>query len=451
MRCPDVANVLEVEQLRVERADGFAVAVPRLALAAGAVAALHGPSGCGKSTLLRACFGLQHRDERVSGDVRFGGDDLRARSATERRRTLRNDVAFLMQDAQAALDPLWRIGPQIARATGKDRAAIVAMLERLEVAAPGELCDRFPHEVSGGQAQCALLAIAFLRSPALIVADEPSASLDRDSHDRHTAHLRELAANGSAVLVATHDHRLLRDLRAEVLSLQAGAFVPGLPLSPAWPRRRAGVDVGKTPVLAVRGVTVTNGAHVVLREVDFEVRRGEVIAIVGASGAGKTTLGRVLARHRRPDAGVVEVPPRRGAVQLVCQDAYASLTPGRTIRSLVDEARSPFVDVDAVARELRLADATLDRTADELSGGERRRAALLRAIAVHPDVLVLDEPTAGLDRASALAAMDLLLAMQRQRGLAIVVITHDADLAAAIADRVVTVSGGRLCEMSSER
>jgi len=443
-----VANVLELELLRVEREDGFAVVVPRLTLAAGAVAALHGPSGCGKSTLLRACFRLEHPNERVTGIARLGGASLREMDAGELRRTLRTDVAFLVQDAQAALDPLRRIGRQIADATGKDPAAIVAMLDRLDVQDPAGLCGRFPHEVSGGQAQCALLAIAFLRAPRLIVADEPSASLDRDSFARHVTHLRELAAGGSAVLVATHDHRLLRELEAEVLSLQAGAFVPGLPLSPAWPARRPCVDVGRTPVLAARGITVTNGGHEILRDVDFEVRRGEVVAIVGASGAGKTTLGRVLARHRRPDAGFVEVPPRRGAVQLVCQDAHGSLTPGRTIRSLVDEARSPFVDVDAVARELRLADAVLGRTVASLSGGERRRAALLRAVAVHPDVLVIDEPTSGLARASALAAMDLLLAMQRQRGLAIVVITHDADLAAAIADRVVTVSGGRLCETS---
>ena len=442
----NVANVLEIERLAVRRGDGFAVAVPRLSLDGGSVAALHGPSGCGKSTLLRACFGLHHDDENVSGAVRLDGEEVRGRKGEARRRLLRSDIAFLMQDAHAALDPLWPIGLQVQNATGAKSRAIVAVLQRLQVKRAAELCERLPHEVSGGQAQCALLAIAFLRAPSLVVADEPSASLDRDNYDQHVAHFRELAAAGSALLVATHDHRLLQDLRADVLSLQSGAFVPGLPLAPAWPKRQSGVDVGTAPVLSAKGITVTNGAQTVLRSVDLVVRRGEVVAIVGASGAGKTTLGRVLAGHRRPNAGTVSVPPRRGAVQLVCQDAYGSLTPGRTIRSLVDEARSPFVDVEAVARELRLQDAVLDRTADSLSGGERRRAALLRAIAVHPDVLVLDEPTAGLDRASALAAMDLLLAMQRQRGLAIVLITHDAELATAIADRVVTVSGGRLCE-----
>lgn len=441
-----VASLLEIERLTVQRADGWVATLPRLSLERGGVAALHGPSGAGKSTLLRACFGLL--DERVawSGAVRFAGTDVFAGDAASRRRLLREHVAFLLQDALAALDPLLPLGRQIERATGKPAAEVVAMLARLGSEDPEAVSRRLPCEVSGGEAQCALLAVAFLRAPSLVVADEPSASLDAATYGEHVAHLKGLVAAGSGVLVASHDARLLRDLGAEVLSLQNGAFLPGLPPAPAWPRRHHAVDVGMAPLVAAKGVTVMHGPVAVLREVDFVVRRGEVVAIVGASGTGKTTLGRVLAGHLRPSAGRVELPARRGAVQLVCQDAFGSLTPGRCIRSLVDEARSPFVDVAAVARELHLSDALLDRTAAELSGGERRRAALLRAIAVHPDVLVLDEPTAGLDRAASLAAIDLLLAMQRSRGLSIVVITHDFDLAHAIGDRIVTVARGRLCE-----
>ncbi len=443
VRCHGVVKLFEVERLGVHRRPAWSVQLPCLDLGPGEVAALYGPSGSGKSTLLAACFGLVDETAVVEGAVRWRGTDLVAADDARRRHVLRSEITFLMQDAANSLDPLERVGSQVSSATGRSHDDAVAALGELGLRDPEGVCRRFPHEISGGQAQCALLAIAFLRSPELVVADEPSAHLDGTTYTEHVEHLRALLARGSAVLVATHDQRLLRDLGARVFSQQGGAFVPGAASGPAWPRRRGGVEIGVVPLLTARGVTVKNGPVTVLEDVDFDVRRGEVVAIVGASGAGKTTLGRVLAGHRRPDRGTVDRPSRVGAVQLVCQDAQASLTPRRTIRSLVEEARSPFVDTASVARELNLADGVLDRSVHELSGGERRRAALLRAIAVHPDVVVLDEPTAGLDRGSALAVIDLLLAMQRQRGLAIVVVTHDVDLAEAIADRVVVVSGGR--------
>ncbi len=441
-----VQPILEVADFTVRRADGWSIGLPTMSLMAGAVAAIDGPSGCGKTTMLQALFGLlDHQHWTTSGRVLCQGREVAAMPPAARRHLLQNHLAILVQDAHSALDPLQAVGRQVAQATHRGEGDIVLMLQRLGVDEATALVRRLPHEISGGQAQRVLLAIAFLRAPALVVADEPSASLDGDSYAELRDHLRGLVAQGSAVLLATHDHRLLRDLDAAVHVVENGLFCPADPREMAWPARAGGDDIGQVPVLAARSVRVAFGPRLVLDRVDFQVCRGESVAIVGESGAGKTTLARVLAGHRRPDAGTVERPARAGAVQLVCQDAFGSLTPGRALRGLLAEAQAPFFDLGAAATTLRLEAALLDRPAARMSGGERRRAALLRAVAVQPDVMVLDEPTASLDRATAVGVMESLLRLQQSRSLALVVITHDLELAHAIAHRTITIRGGRLC------
>jgi peptide/nickel transport system ATP-binding protein len=437
--------VLEVRDLSIEAPGGFTVALPELRLARGEVAALYGPSGCGKSSVLAALFGLLLRPGWwVRGEVQCAGQPFAALTARQQQEWRRQQLAFLPQDAQSALDPLQRVGRQIRQATGKPLASVVAMLTRLGIADAKALACRLPHAISGGQAQRVLLAIGFLRQPALVVADEPSASLDGGSYAELVQHLRAFLAAGSAVLLATHDHRLLRDLSARVFRQQGNAFVPAALDELPWPRRPV-VDAGAVPVLQARGLRVAFGNRTVLDGVDLALQRGEVVGLVGESGAGKTTLVRVLAGHLRAGQGVVQRPARAAAVQLVCQDALASMTPGRTLESLLAEAKAPYFDAVVGANSVRLPPAILARSAEAMSGGERRRAAMLRALAVQPDVLMLDEPTASLDRPTAVAVVETLLQLQRDRGLTLLLVTHDEDLARAVADRVLRVEGGRLC------
>jgi len=441
-----VPHVLEVADFTVRRADGWSIGLPAITLARGGVAALYGPSGCGKTTLLEALFGVrEHEPCTTRGRVLFQGEAFAAMTTQQQRLLRRKDLAILMQGAQSALDPLQPVGRQIEQATQCRGAEVVSMLQRLGVADAATLVRRLPHEIAGGQAQRVLLAVAFLRQPALVIADEPSASLDGGSYAEMLAHLRGLVEHGCAVLLASHDDRLLRDLGAAVFALEDRDFRPSQLQQAPWPALAAGSERHDAPVLVAHSVRVAFGSRTVLDGVDFQLGRGEVVGIVGDSGAGKTTLARVLAGHLRPDAGAVERPPRRSAVQLVCQDAFASLTPGRTLRELLAEATAPSFDVAAAAAALRLPLAVLDRTAAQMSGGERRRAALLRALAVQPMALVLDEPTASLDRATAAAVVESMLVLQQSSGLAMVVITHDHELAQAMSHRVVTVAGGRLC------
>jgi peptide/nickel transport system ATP-binding protein len=434
---PATTPVLELRDLRVTRADGWSVALDELSLSAGGVGALVGPSGCGKTSLLLGWLGLT--GDAVSGACRVLGAAWPPAHTSAGRQMLAGPVTVLLQDARATFDPLARVGAQLLDLTGRKRAACQTALADLGLADPLRIFAAWPHQLSGGQAQRVLLAVAFLRAPRLLIADEPTAGLDGASIDDFTGGLEILrAAHGTAVLVSTHDLSLVEALGAALWRHDGARFVAAGHERAAWPA----ADFGTTGACLLRatGVRHAFGATGVLDGVDLELLRGEVVALVGSSGCGKTTLAQVLARQLTPDAGRIDGP--RGV--LLPQDALGSLTPGRSIRSLVAETAVDGFDLEVEAAAVGLPPASLDRTAARLSGGERRRAALLRALSVGPQLLILDEPTASLDYTAARAVMETVLAVQRRRGLTCLWITHDPDLAAAYAHRVLTLHGGRL-------
>lgn len=438
--------VLEVAEFCVRRGTDWSVTLPSMVLLRGEVAALYGPSGGGKTSLQRALFGLQDEGADAAGSVRFGGCAWGVLAPSERRRVLRDEVAFLVQGARAALDPLLTVAAQLTLATRAAPEAQLQALAELGVSAPQLVLQRHPHQLAGGEAQRVLLAMAFLRRPALVVADEPSADLDGKSRTELILHLRTLVQRGSAVLLATHDHHLLRELKAQVYALHAGRFVPGEFDAVSWPSAEQGSpSAAATPaVLHGRGLAARVSTRELFAGVELQLHAGETVALLGDSGAGKSTLARVLAGHVRQHAGTVQRPPRRAAVQLVCQDAFASLTPGRTLGSLCAETGAPAERVHALVRSLRLPMDALQRSREQLSGGECRRAAVVRALAVDPQVLLLDEPSNGLDRRSCAAMLELLLAEQQRRGLGLLLVTHDEELARHVAHRVLRLQDGEL-------
>jgi peptide/nickel transport system ATP-binding protein len=446
-----VAPVLEVDGFCVQRRGGPAWQLPDLRLLPGEVVALFGPSGSGKSTLLQALFGLfSPAAVDCRGRVAVLGRELAQLTPAGRRAMLQQGVVFLTQDAQQALDPLQPVGAQIAQASQCHLAAAFPVLAELGIAAPAALCERLPHAISGGEAQRVLLAIALLRRPALLVADEPGRSLDGLRLDRLRQHCQRLQAAGTGLLLASHDDSLLQQLGARLLVPVDGTFVPGTPGLPAWPVRARRADGAAGPVVLVcERLRCDHAGTPVLAGVDLTLRAGELVGLAGPSGAGKTTLLRLLAGHATAAAGTVQRPAGPRGLQYCHQDARASLTPGRRLGSLLDEARDPQFDLPRAMAALQFAPALLQRPIDQLSGGEQRRAALLRAFAVVPQVLLLDEPTAALDRRTAIGLLDALQGMQDAVGSAVLLASHDLEMLRSCADRVVELRAGKLWPIAS--
>ena len=473
---------LEVHGLRVLAADGAAL-VRGVSLAArpGVPLTLLGETGSGKSLVLAAAMGVLAPGLRAEGSVRLDGVELLGAPAPALRRLWGRRLALLPQEPWLALDPTMRALGQVAEVfrvvrglpRAEARAEAEALLAALGLADAGR---RFPFQLSGGMAQRVALAALRAADAPVLLADEPTKGLDAERRDEAALRLRQEADRGRTVLAVTHDVAVARALGGEAAVMLDGEVVerggaarvlsrPSHPYArrlfaaePAnWPPLPGPVGGSAgAPVAEGRGLAKGFAGRPVLRGADVAVRRGEVVAVLGPSGCGKTTLGDLLLGLLRPDSGKVrrmpDTPPWR--FQKLYQDPPSAFAPRLTMRrGLADLARRHDLGTgafDALFARLRLSPALLDRRPAELSGGELQRFALLRALALDPVFLFADEPTSRLDPVTQREVAALLRACAAERGLGVLLVTHDAALARKSAHRVLELRGGALHDAAEQ-
>ena len=488
--------LLQVRGLTVDvaTADGHRRVVDGVDLdvAAGTCLALVGPSGSGKTMTATAMLGLVPPSVTalVGGSARLGDQELLGRPERVLRGIRGAGVAYIPQDVGGSLDPLRRVGRQIERVTrlhttstrAQARARAVALLDLVGIQDPARVLRQRPGELSGGMRQRVLIAIALAGEPALLVADEPTSSLDTATSVQVVELLLRLRDRlGLALLVITHDLETALQMAETVCVLAAGRVVQSdtparLRAAPTHEVTRAllrAVDAQHPPqrrrprtptMLATTGLRVVyprrRGAAplVALAGLDLSLREGEVLGVVGRSGSGKSSLCRALAGVEPHARGRVlldgaPVTPGHGLVQLVFQDPTAALDQRQRGRNAVAEAlRLTHHGTGDVRGE---AGALLERvglTAEhgarrpwQLSGGERQRLVIARALAAHPRLLVLDEPVSSLDLIHRAEVIGVLLAL-REEGLTMVVVSHDLAVIQTLCDRVLVVENGEAVE-----
>ena len=492
--------VIEIRDLRIEaKANDQWSQIVRgvsLTIGKGEVLGLVGESGAGKSTIGLAALGYLRPGARATGgSVRLMGTDLLTIPEEERRPLRGTKVAYVAQSAQAAFNPVHRLMDQITM-VAVDRGGLtreeaakraVDLFTALQLPDPQNFGARYPHQVSGGQLQRAMVAMAMICNPALIVFDEPTTALDVTTQVEVLISIRKVIEEfGVAAIYITHDLAVVAQIAHRVAVLRYGEVVEGAPITaimdhPQHPYTQSlwavhempvtpagGHEARGKPLLSVSGLAARYGEFEVLSDINLEIGRGETVALVGESGSGKSTLGRVITGLKAPSKGeaVFEGQPlpeklrhRRldllRRIQIIYQSADTALNPRQTVRNIIGRPLSLYQGLRGAAREARLIEllrlgglnaSHASRTPGQLSGGQKQRVAIARALAAGPELIICDEITSALDKVVQAEVLRMLIGLQERLGISYLFITHDIEVVRAIADRVVVMQHGRIVE-----
>ncbi|MCL3860814.1 ABC transporter ATP-binding protein [Actinotalea sp. K2] len=437
-----------------------------------------GESGSGKSLLAHAAMGTLAAGLDAHGSMTVDGVRHDVADQVSRRPLWGRTLALLPQEPVLALDPTMRARDVVAEGAPtfrRDRrAARRTALERLSGIGVGHAAGAYPHQLSGGMAQRVAFAAATVGDAPVLVADEPSKGLDPVARADLAELLRSHVRDGGALLTITHDLDLARALGGDVLVMRDAEILERGPVeqvltSPVhpytqrllaaepsrwtkgWMRTAAPQDDGRTLLVRADGVARVLGGRRLFDDLTVELRAGDRVALTGPSGSGKTTLGRVLLRQHPVDAGRVHHTGLgrtrgRAPVQQLHQDPTQSFPARVPLRvALGDAVRRHRLDpmrLTELLGTLRLDGALLERRPGAVSGGELQRLAIIRAMLLHPRLLLADEPTSRLDLLTQEDTLDALMTQVEAHGTALLMVTHDVALADVVADRSVALASG---------
>jgi len=499
MSADDNDAILKVENLTVALPKGadrpFAVKGVSFDLHPREILCIVGESGSGKSVLSSALMGAVPDGLKVAGGkVMLGQTDLVPLSERKFRAIRGRDIAMIFQEPIASLNPAMTVTAQIeevfelhADFNAAERAKRArALIESMHLPNPDRILKAYPHELSGGQCQRVVIAMALAMSPRVLIADEPTTALDVTTQAqvlKLVAELRDMRGHG--ILFITHDFGVVADIADRVAVMRHGEIVEigeakqvlTAPVHPYTKELIAAVPSLKPhqrpasapaePVLSVHDLHHSYAHLPVLKNIELSLAPGRVLSIVGESGCGKSTLAKAIIRLIEPKGGrvvvagadILDLAPaplraRRRSIQMIFQDPFGSLNPRRRVGPMIARAAGlaglGSGDARRRAEELLelvgLQKSAYWRKPSAFSGGQRQRIGIARALAMRPDVLIADESVSALDVSVQAQVLKLLRDLQERLQLAIVFITHDLRVAAQISDEIIVMQKGEIVE-----
>jgi len=493
---PKGGNLLEIRDLRIY---GFSndvwhkiVKGVDLTVKRGEIVGLIGESGAGKSSLGLAAMGYAKPGCKiVGGQILFDGEDLVGCSEKRLRELRGNRIAYVAQSAAAAFNPAKRLIAQTieaavrkgVRSRAEAEADAVELYRQLQLPNPETIGYRYPHQVSGGQLQRIMTAMAMICKPDLIIFDEPTTALDVTTQVDVLASIRTLVErHNTAALYITHDLAVVAQMADRINVLRHGRTVEestteamiGDPKEDYTKSLWAVRNLYKEPeerddvLLRVKNLSASYGTHKVLHDINAEFPKGRTVCLVGESGSGKSTLARSIAGLLPPTEGSVVYGGKAlpgtlehrdrsllKKIQFVHQIPDTALNPRHTVGEVLSRSLKLFKNLSGAALvdetvkllgRIELDESFYDRLPSELSGGQKQRICIARALAADPELIICDEVTSALDQVVQEGILKLLGDLQRQYGVTYMFITHDINTVRAIADEVIVMKAGKVVD-----
>jgi len=496
--------LLEMRDLRIDgmRDDQWHEIVKGidLTLHRGEVLGLIGESGAGKSTLGIAAMGYVKPGCRFSGgSITFDGIDMLAASEGKKQALRGMRIAYVAQSAAASFNPAHKLIDQFAEIPVQHHKSNKAdayadakdLYGKLMLPDPDHIGFRYPHQVSGGQLQRAMTAMAMSCRPDLIIFDEPTTALDVTTQVEVLVTMKDIVEKfNTAAIYITHDLAVVAQMADRIMVLRHGELVEEAPTrimlanpkqdytKSLWAVRSfrktpTPPSTDAQPIISVQHVTAAYGMLDILHDISFDLHRGKTVSVVGESGSGKSTTARVITGLLPPRLGQVlfqgkALPPdyrnrskdQLRQVQMIYQMADTAINPRQRIRDIIGRPLAFYLGLDSKQVEARTRELLdmielspnqfIDRFPSELSGGQKQRVCIARALAAEPQCIICDEVTSALDQLVAEGILRLLDRLQRELNLAYMFITHDLATVEAISDEVVVMLKGKIVEQGTK-